>query len=179
MLRVNIPASEYYDETQNLFVETKEFMLSLEHSLVSLSKWEEKWQKPFLTKTPKSYEETTDYIKCMTITQNVPDSVYLAIPKSVLDEISNYIENPMTATTFTNQRGSADRSIITAEIIYYQMIALQIPFECQKWHLNKLLTLIKVCNIKNEPPKKYGKKDLNSYNKALNAARQKQYNTTG
>lgn len=180
MLTITIPGGEYFDERKQEFFTTKDFSLVLEHSLVSLSKWEANWKKPFLSREPKNLEETIDYVKCMTLTQNVPDYIYLNITNDIMKEINQYIDAPMTATTFSKERnGPKSREIITAEIIYYWMIAYNIPLECQKWHLNRLLTLVKVCNIKNTPAKKMGKKDLYSRNAALNAARKKQYNTRG
>lgn len=179
MLKITIPEREYYDEVKNEFVYTKEQHLQLEHSLVSLSKWESKWHKPFLSPDDKSSEEVIDYVKCMTITQNVKPEVYNYLTKGNLEDINNYIDNPMTATTFNSERKSSSREIITSEIIYYWMITLNIPFECQKWHLNRLLTLIKVCNIKSNPPKKMGRQELLNRNRALNEARKKQYNTRG
>lgn len=180
MLRITIPAVEQWDEIKQEFVSTKEQTLSLEHSLVSLSKWESKWCKAFLTKQEKTLEETLDYIKFMTITKNIDPEVYNYLTNRNIIEINEYIEAPMTATYFSDEKISkTNRELITAEIIYYRMIALNIPFECQKWHLNRLLTLIKVCNIKNQPPKKRGKKEIMSRNNALNAARRKQLNTRG
>jgi hypothetical protein len=180
MLRITIPAVEQWDEIKQEFVFTKEQTLSLEHSLVSLSKWESKWCKAFLTKDEKSFEETLDYIKFMTLTQNVNPEVYNYLANGNINEINEYIEAPMTATYFSDEKTSkTSREQVTAELIYYWMIALNIPFECQKWHLNRLLTLIKVCNIKNQPPKKRNKKEIMSRNAALNAARRKQLNTKG
>jgi len=180
MLRITIPAVEQWDEAKQEFIYTKEQTLSLEHSLVSLSKWESKWCKAFLTKQEKTFEETLDYIKCMTLTQNVDPEVYNYLTNGNINEINEYIEAPMTATYFSDEKTSkTSREQITAELIYYWMIALNIPFECQKWHLNRLLTLIKVCNIKNQSPKKRSKKDIMSRNAALNAARRKQLNTKG
>mgnify|MGYP000488904345 CR=1 FL=1 len=180
MLQLTIPAGEQYDEIKQEFIRTNGCTLQLEHSLVSLSKWESKWCKPFFTKDDKTYEETIDYIRCMTITANVKPEVYYALTNENVTEVTKYINNPMTATSFSNRkRGSISREQITSELIYYWMIALQIPFECQKWHLNRLLTLIKVCNIKNSPPKKRSKRDIMSRNTALNAARRKQLNTRG
>lgn len=180
MLRITIPAVEQWDEIKQEFVSTKEQTLSLEHSLVSLSKWESKWCKAFLTKKEKILEETLDYIKFMTITKNVDPEVYNYLTNRNIIEINEYIEAPMTATYFSDEKTSkTNRELITAEVIYYWMIALNIPFECQKWHLNRLLALIKVCNIKNQPPKKRGKKEIMSRNNALNAARRKQLNTKG
>ena len=180
MLRITIPAVEQWDEAKQEFIYTKEQTLSLEHSLVSLSKWESKWCKAFLTKDEKTFEETLDYIKCMTLTQNVDPEVYNYLTNGNIKEINEYIEAPMTATYFSDEKTSkTSREQVTAELIYYWMIALNIPFECQKWHLNRLLTLIKVCNIKNQPPKKRSKKDIMSRNAALNAARRKQLNTKG
>lgn len=180
MLRIVIPAVELWDEAKQEFISTKEQTLSLEHSLVSLSKWESKWCKPFLTKQKKSFEETLDYIKCMTLTQNVDPRVYKYLTNENIEEVNRYIEAPMTATRFLEDKNvKTSRETITAELIYYWMISLNIPFECQKWHLNRLLTLIKVCNIKNTPPKKRSKKEIMSRNTALNAARRKQLNTRG
>jgi len=180
MLRITIPAVEQWDEQKQEFITIKEQTLSLEHSLVSLSKWESKWCKAFLTKDNKTFEETLDYIKCMTLTQNVDPEVYNYLTNGNINEINEYIEAPMTATYFSDDKtGKTSREQVTAELIYYWMIALNIPFECQKWHLNRLLTLIKVCNIKNQPPKKRSKKDIMSRNAALNAARRKQLNTKG
>ena len=180
MLEIVIPETEQWDEVNQEFITSNRQILRLEHSLVSLSKWESKWKKPFLSNKEKTYEETIDYIKCMTLTQNVNDTVYNLLDKDNIEKINKYIGDPMTATTFKedpNKKGG--REIITSELIYYWMISLNIPFECQKWHLNRLLTLIKVCGIKNQPPKKMSKKDVMSRNAALNAARKAKLNTRG
>ena len=180
MLRITIPAAELWDEERQEFVSTKEQTLQLEHSLVSLSKWESKWCKAFLSKNDKTAEETLDYVRCMTITPNVDPNTYNFLTPDNIEEINKYIQAPMTATYFREDKNSkGSREVVTAELIYYWMIALNIPFECQKWHLNRLLALVKVCNIKNSPPKKYSKRELASRNAALNAARRKQLNTTG
>ena len=181
MLQITIPAIDMFDEQKQEFVSTKEQTLCLEHSLVSLSKWESKWHKPFLSKEPKTNEETIDYIKCMTITQNVDPNIYLCLTRENIEQVNQYIEDPMTATWFSEEskKGGPNREQTTAELIYYWMIALNIPFECQKWHLNRLLTLIRVCNIKNQPPKKMSRRDIMSRNSAINAARRKKYNSKG
>ena len=181
MLQIKIPLSqEGWDEQKQEFVEPKIQVLQLEHSLVSLSKWESKWCKPFLSKSNKTSEEILDYIKCMTVTQNVKPEVYDHLTRENIDQINAYIEAPMTATTFTDDKtGKNSREIVTSELIYYWMIVLQIPPEYQKWHLNRLLTLIRVCNVKNAPPKKMSKRDIMSRNAQLNAARRKQLNTKG
>lgn len=180
MLRVTIPATELWDEVKEEFINVKEQTLQLEHSLVSISKWESKWHKPFISKDKKTEEETIDYIKCMTITQNVDPKVYDFIPSNVQDEIKEYIDDKRTATWFADDKGGkSNPEQITSELIYYWMIAQNIPFECEKWHLNRLLTLIKICNIKSQPTKKMSEKALMSRNTALNAARRKQLNTRG
>ena len=179
MLTITIPATEMFnDETQEFFT-LKEQTIQLEHSLVSLSKWESKWHKPFLTKDKKTLAETIDYIRCMTITQNVNPEVYTRLSKKNIEDIEAYIENPMTATTFNNLNQKTSKEIVTSELIYYWMVSLNIPMECQKWHLNRLLTLVRVCNVKNTPPKKMAKNDVISRNAALNAARRKQLGTKG
>lgn len=181
MLRIVVPISpEGWDEKKQEFIEPKVQVLQLEHSLISLSKWESKWCKPFLSTEEKTVEEILDYIKFMTLTPNVKPEVYLHITQANIKEINDYIEAPMTATTFSDSNSKkGKREIVTAELIYYWMIALNIPFECQKWHLNKLLTLIKVCNIKNSPPKKRSEKDTWRQYEALNEARKKQLNSKG
>lgn len=180
MLRLVIPATEMYDEVKGEFVYAKEQTLQLEHSLVSLSKWESKWCKPFYSKKEKTLEETLDYIKCMTLTQNVNPEVYNQLTTTNIEEINQYIGAPMTATYFSdNKVNGMSREQITAELIYYWMISLNIPFECQKWHLNRLITLIRVCSIKNAPPKKMSKNEIMNRNRALNAQRRQQLNTRG
>lgn len=181
MLQITVPLTpEMWDEEKEELIPPKYQVLQLEHSLLSLSKWESKWCKPFLTNDDKTAEETLDYIKFMVLTKNVPPEVFTHLTSENIDAIKKYIDSPMTATTFSKETASkSSREIITSELIYYWMIALTIPFECQKWHLNRLLTLIRVCNIKNSPPKKMSKRDVASRNAQLNAARRKQLNTKG
>lgn len=180
MLRIIIPEKEYFDDDTQRFFKVKAQSLQLEHSLVSISKWESKWEKPFLSKENKTTEETIDYIRCMTLTQNVDPEVYNRITNDIVEQVSNYIEAPMTATWFTEEKkGKVSREIVTSEVIYYWMVTLNIPLECQKWHLNRLLTLIRVCEIKNAPPKKMGKREWASKQRSLNAARRKSLHTKG
>ncbi len=180
MLQLEIPKRELFDETKQEFITLKQESLQLEHSLVSLSKWESKWCKPFLDKTKKTTEEIVDYIRCMTITQNVSLEAYMYLPDSVFKKIDEYINAPMTATWFSEQKTAPrNTEVITAELIYYWMIALTIPFECQKWHLNRLLTLIRICNIKQNPPKKKGRREMLNERAAMNRARQEQHKTKG
>lgn len=179
MLTIKIPDREWFNDATQEFITVKGTTLQLEHSLVSLSKWEAKWNTPFLSKDIKTLEQTLDYIRCMTITQNVNPIVYEQLSDENIEQINNYINASMTATTFSNLNSKPSREIITSELIYYWMIALNIPMECQKWHLNRLLTLIRVCNAKNAPPKKMSARDIMSRNSALNAARRKKYNTKG
>ena len=180
MLTIKIPDTEYYNEETSQFVSVKERTIDLEHSLVSLSKWEAKWCKPFLGKDQKTSEEVRDYIRCMIIDRNVPDNILYALSKQQEKQIADYIDEKMTATTFSDiSSASKSHEVITSEIIYYWMISLNIPFECQKWHLNRLLTLIRVCSIKNAPPKKMGRNWVLSRNAQINTARKKQLNTRG
>lgn len=180
MLQITVPANEKWDEVKEEFIYFNGATLRLEHSLVSLSKWESKWKKPFVSKEPKTVEQTIDYIRCMTITQNVDPEVYNNLTNENISQVNKYIEDPMTATWFSEDKtAKPNREQITSELIYYWMIALNIPVEFEKWHLNRLLTLIRVCNVKNQPPKKMGKNELMSRNKSLNAARRKQLHTKG
>lgn len=183
MLEIKIAlGSEGWDEEKEEFVLPEYKTLRLEHSLVSLSKWESKWHKSFLKTLDKSLslEETIDYIKFMTLTKNVDPDVYNYISRQNIEAITEYIDAPMTATTFSNvEKNKINGEVITAELIYYWMISLGIPFECQKWHLNRLLTLIRVCSIKNSPNKKISKMDAAARNRALNEARRKKMKTKG
>jgi hypothetical protein len=180
MLQITVPGTEFWDSQKQEFVTTTEQKLQLEHSLVSLSKWESKWCKPFLANDNKTDEELLDYIRCMTITQNVKPETYESLSRENLATIDAYINAPMTATTFSDTTNRKfNREIITSEIIYYWMVSLNIPSCYEKWHLNRLITLIKVCNIKNQPPRKMGRRETMSRNAAINASRRRQLNTKG
>lgn len=182
MISIHIDSGELFNEKTEEFIKIKEHDILLEHSLVSVSKWESKWEKPFLGGTKKTNEEMLDYIRCMTITQHVDPLVYKLISNKDLERIIKYIEAPMTATWFNENgpsKGSNNKEVITAEIIYYWMVSFNIPVEFQKWHLNKLLALIKVCSIKNAPKSKMKKSEILSQNRALNQARRKSLHTKG
>jgi len=191
MLIITVPAGKLWDARKNdgngEFVSTKETVLALEHSLVSISKWEAKWHIPFIGDDKKTNEQTIDYVRHMTLTQNVDPNVYLVLTKDNLKHVSEYVENKMTATWFSEpaeKKGAPKKKeIITSELIYYWMIALEIPFEAQKWHLNRLLTLIKVCNIKakeaNKKPSKKPSAAALTNRAQINAARKKALGTSG
>ena len=179
MIDIIIPASEQFDERTMSFTYSKEQKLTLEHSLIAISKWESKFEKPFLSSEKSTYE-ILEYIKCMTLTQNVKPETYLHLTDQNIKDIQAYIEAPMTATTFKKiEKRGGKREIITAELIYYWMIAFNIPVEFQKWHLNKLLTLIEVCARKNEPPKKMTRREIAAQHKAINAANRARFHTKG
>lgn len=186
MLKLLIPGEEFWDEKKEIFINSKESNLLLEHSLISLKRWEAKYKRPFLKEgDQKTPEELIDYIKMMTIAQPKSDLVYDIIANSpiLLDQINKYLEDDMTATTFAvtdaGDQYNPKKTVITAEIIYYWMVSFNIPFECEKWHLNSLFTLIRVCAIKNQPPKKMTKREIYSRNRELNAKRKAELNTTG
>lgn len=182
MLSITVRGEESFDDSTQQFVYTDDFILELEHSLVSLSKWEETFEKPFLADTEKTDEETFAYIKAMVITPNVPPEVFDRLTNENIIEINEYLGKKMTATWFSEMPGAPKpraKEVITAEVIYYWMIAMTIPSEYQYWHLNKLLTLIKVCNEKNAPKKKMGRKEWAEQKRLLNAQRKAELKTTG
>ena len=176
------PEDGLYDPVSEEFINIKPQTIVIEHSLLSVRKWEAKWKVPYLTPEPKTAEQIIDYIKCMTITQNVDPNVYLFLTKEIVDEIIAYIQDPMTATTFTERQRrmcGAAKETVTAELIYYWMISYQIPMECQKWHLEQLMTLIKVFDVKNTPAKKMSRGEAYSRNKAINAANRARFHSKG
>lgn len=178
MLKLQIPDMEFFNNRTNEFVTIKGQELALEHSLVSVSKWESIFKKSFFSREAKTRKETIEYIKCMTLTQNVNPAIYSNIPQNLIDQVNDYIRDPMTATTFP-KNGKYSREIITSELIYYWMFSLSIPIECQKWHLNRLLTLIRVFDAKSEKVKPMSKRELAKQNSALNAQRRKALHSKG
>lgn len=180
MIEIHIPVTELWDEKSQEFINiNKPLTIQMEHSLVSISKWEAKWHKPFLVKYPKkTIDEVMSYLECMLLTKNVNPKVVYAIPKSEMERINAYIEDPMTARQ-KSDNGKRSREVITSELIYYWMITYNIPPEYRKWHINRLMSLIEVCNIKNTPPKKISAMEKYNHYKALNEARRKKWGTKG
>ena len=178
-ITIHIPEKDLYDPVNKKFITVKATNLQLEHSLLSVSKWEEKWHKPYLTPEKKTYEEFVDYLRCMCINKNVDPNIFYALDTDTAKQIIDYIADPHTATTIKHRDKRPSKKVITNEVIYFWMANFGIPFECQKWHLNRLLTLIQICNIKNQPPKKMGRKEAAQERAALNASRRAKYHTRG
>lgn len=181
MLQVKVPIGpETWDDEKEEFIEPPYVVLELEHSLVSISKWESKWHKAFLSGKEKTAEETMDYIKHMTLNENVDPGVYDCLTRENILQINEYIAAPMTATVLPNDRKSGNsKEVTTSELIYFWMIAQNIPFECQYWHLNRLLTLIRVCTAKTNPPGKRSKGELMRDYAEINKANRARFNSKG
>lgn len=181
MIEIVVKGDDLWDENEERFVSVKPVILHMEHSLISLSKWEAKFKKSFLKTREKTLEETLYYYKCMTITKNVKDEVYTRLSSENIQEINNYISDPMTATHVPDVRaakGATDTQ--TAEVIYYQMLSNGIPIEFEKWHLNRLITLIRVFNHKNNPNgSKMSNAEIFKRNRDLNQLRRAQANSKG
>lgn len=183
MLELIIPKSEQYDESRNLFIYTEERTIKLEHSLYSLSLWESKWKVPFVENGKvgnKTGAQILDYIKFMTINrEEIPDDTYSFITGEMFNEIKKYVEDPMTATTFSNRRGTSNNHVarnaqfITSELIYSFMFSLNIPIECEHWNLNRLLVLIRCCEENNRAPEKMSQREVVDYHRMLNQMRRK------
>jgi hypothetical protein len=180
MLMITVPGKEVYDETSQEFATHGDVVLELEHSLVSLSKWESQYEKPFLGREDKTPDELMAYIKAMVLTPDVSDEILSKLSEENMLEINDYINAKMSATWFSEQPGSPkSREVVTSELIYYWMTMFQIPFECQYWHLNRLFTLIRICNVKQAKPKKMSRAEIAARNRELNAQRKKQLGTSG
>lgn len=182
MLEIILPKTESYDESKHEFIMYSEYKLQLEHSLQSLSKWESKWEKPFLSDEPRTDEQTLDYIRCMTLTEDHTHNLEHAYTRLTNEDylrISEYIQASMTATWFNDKNSKPSREVITAEIIYYWMIAHNVPAQYDQWHLNRLMALLKVCSLKSQPDKKMSRQEILQRNARLNAERKAKFNTTG
>lgn len=180
MLIIIVPGIEMFDEEHQEFVTKDDFVLELEHSLVSLSKWESEHEKPFLGESNKTQEEVINYVKAMTLTSNVPEEIFHKLSQSNIEEINSYIDSRKSATWFSEAPGAPrTRDIITSELIYYWMTVFQIPFQCETWHLNRLFTLIRICNIKQAKPKKMSKAEIAARNRELNAQRRARLGSSG
>lgn len=183
MITILVKPNNFFDNQVEEFVRLEhEQVLKLEHSLASIQRWESKWHKSFFGTKDKTYEEIIDYIRCMTLNEDVDEEAYRFIPDSDLNLIVNYLKDPMTATTFNNDEKKKDplnKRTITSELIYYYMIALNIPSEYRFWHINQLITLIRVINIKNAPQKKRSKREILSQYDKLNEERKRRFNTRG
>ncbi len=180
MLTLIVPGEEYFDEEKQEFATVGDFVLEMEHSLVSLSKWESKFEKPFLSSTDKTSEEILAYVEAMILTPVYPADLWNRLTKECLDQINAYIESKQSATTFGSVPERKGRGeIITSELIYYWLVAFNIPFECEHWNLNRLFTLIKICNVKNGKQKKMSRAEQTQLYRDENARRRAMLNTTG
>lgn len=179
-ITITVPASDFFDPLRNRFINTKTTILTFEHSLISISKWESKWHVPFLSTTKKTEEQAIDYYRCMCLTKDVDPNVFYALTSDNAKKVADYISDPMTAKKFKTKERKPSNEIVTSDLIYFWMTNFGIPFNpCEKWHLNRLMTLIHLASIKNSPPKKMGKREAANQRSALNAQRKAKYHTHG
>lgn len=180
VFKLEIPGTELFDEETQEFISLRPTTLQLEHSLIAISRWESKWKKPFLVDQVKTREETLDYFSCMSLSTSVDELAFQNLTQEQFQQIQEYILDPMTATTFSESGLSKKTSEqVTSELIYYWMTTYNIPFEAQKWHINRLLTLIRVCTVKNSPEKKMSPRAAASMQRELNEKRRKALGTKG
>lgn len=179
MLKLHVDGYQLYDEEKNKFFDVKEDTITLEYSLYSIYKWESKWKKPYLHTKEKTVEESIDFIRCMTLDEDVNPLLYYNIKEEDFIRINEYLNDPATATTFGAVNGPVDRRIKTAEIFYHLMTVYNIPFECEYWNFNRLLALIKVCNIENSPKKPMTKKEIYAQNRDINERNRKRFHSKG
>ena len=181
MLEVTTTEGEVYDQKTNRFIQIPACTIMLEHSLISLAKWESKWHMPYFDNSTKTSAQDLDYIRCMVIGNIKNDFIFETLDADVIRTIRDYINDPMTATTFNKKgkKSNSKKEVVTAETIYARMFSHDIPIECQKWHLNRLLTLLRVCDLQNSPREKMSKKQTAAWNAEQNAARRAKYNTRG
>ena len=180
MLQLFIPKAEYWDEKKEEFVYVgKDVTLKLEHSLISISKWEAKWHVSFF-QSEKTNEMLLSYIECMTLNSDVDQSIYLRLTKEHYDQINKYLSDSMTASTVKDiKKHPRTNEILTSELIYYYMIQYGIPVEFEKWHINRLIMLIKICGAKGDSGAKMSRSEIFKQNKALNEARKAKWHTRG
>lgn len=158
-----------------------EVVLQFEHSLLSLSKWESKSKTPFLATPVKTAEVLLDYFEDMLLTPGTPPGIIYRLSPEQLKELTEYINDPMSASSVP-QEGPNRRTpeITTSELIYYWMTALKIPFNpAETWHLNRLMMLIQIANYKNQPEKKRRPGQVLNDWREQNARLKKDYGTNG
>lgn len=182
VLTIMVGATSVFDETDDRFREDGGFELQLEHSLVTLSKWESEYEKPFLANTDKTADEVLAYIRYMVQSPNPPEDFLEKLTQENVEAINAYINKKMTATWFNDLTPRAKRNseVVTAELVYYWMTVFRIDWEAQHWHFNKLMTLVRICNLKNDnSPKKMTRGEIQARNRELNAQRRAQMGTKG
>lgn len=179
MLKIHVEGYQLYDEEKNRFYDIEGGTFSIEYSLFSIYKWESKWKKPYFNTKEKTVDESIDFIRCMTLEEGIDPLLYYNIKEDDLRRINYYMNDPVTATTFGKPTGPVDRSIKTAEVFYYLMTVYNIPFECDKWNFNRLLALIKTCNIENAPKKPMTKKEIYAQNREINERNKRRFHSKG
>lgn len=183
MLRLTLPSTDFWDPRKEEYVQIGGYEVDLEYSLFTIARWESKWKKPFITSLPKfTRKDEIEWYKAMCMTEGIPDEAWMVMTPKIRQDIYDYVTDPMSATTI-NHRGpktpGGPKTIMTAELVYYYMVTLGVPFECEHWHFNRLMKLVDVCFVKNSPPKKMGKQEAAQMYRELNARNRAKYNSRG
>lgn len=187
MFVINL-GDELFDEETNTFLHPVGKKLHLEHSLLSISKWEAEWEIPFLN-TDKTSEQSLSYIKCCVLDDDFDELLLNTLSDKNILDFNAYLSKGMTAKKIIDLRSSlsqkrksrrpASQKALTSEDIYYSMIQFHVWKECEEWPLQRLLSLLQLCSLKSNSTGEMSKSDQAKFYREENARRKAKYHTNG